>query len=396
MMKELSILLAAIMTMGLILTGSTPCAGADLSVNGGLELDKVSFDLRDFVGNEMPETIYEQKIYLKVNLWEGEPVGGFVWLQYLNQSEHSTDGQEELTAMEAYLDLIPKSDCLLRIGKQRLTWGSGFCWNPTNYLGADKNRADLTAENQGVELFNLRMLRGDTSLSILIKPQTGLDDWGYAIQYAWRAGRWDFAVSGFGEGKADGFGYDISTATGNWVFYNEAAWKSGGDRFYFTDGGNGPAQTTRPDDRYYLHQVFGVNYNFGTDLMVQMEYYFNGEGWNEQETAQYNLWMENPALTSGDREKLGREVSSLLGDLHRNYLFVSVRKSGLWDDVTFSAGLLMNLDDRSYQLTPMLDYQWKDNISFRLMIVDDHGSMDTEFGSQIARYTIGLRMVMSF
>jgi hypothetical protein len=37
------------------------------------------------------------------------------------------------------------------MGRQKISWGRGFAWNPTNYIGADKNRADLEAVNPGVD-----------------------------------------------------------------------------------------------------------------------------------------------------------------------------------------------------------------------------------------------------
>jgi hypothetical protein len=38
----------------------------------------------------------------------------------------------------------------LRVGKQRIAWGSGFAWNPTNRLEPPKNALNTTLEQEGV------------------------------------------------------------------------------------------------------------------------------------------------------------------------------------------------------------------------------------------------------
>ena len=37
----------------------------------------------------------------------------------------------------------------LRVGKQRVAWGSGFAWNPTNRLEPPKNALNTTLEQEG-------------------------------------------------------------------------------------------------------------------------------------------------------------------------------------------------------------------------------------------------------
>ena len=37
----------------------------------------------------------------------------------------------------------------MRVGKQRIAWGSGFAWNPTNRLEPPKNALNTTLEQEG-------------------------------------------------------------------------------------------------------------------------------------------------------------------------------------------------------------------------------------------------------
>ena len=43
-------------------------------------------------------------------------------------------GKAQIEVEEGYLEFNPSLNLLLRVGRQKVSWGTGFGWNPTNYL----------------------------------------------------------------------------------------------------------------------------------------------------------------------------------------------------------------------------------------------------------------------
>ena len=60
----------------------------------------------------------------------------------------------------------------LRLGKQRIAWGSGFAWNPTNRLEPPKNARNTTLEQEGALAARLDWAprRGRASFSSARRP----------------------------------------------------------------------------------------------------------------------------------------------------------------------------------------------------------------------------------
>lgn len=117
---------------------------------------------------------------------------------------------------------------LLRVGRQKISWGSGFAWNPTNYLGAPKNRSDLAAENPGVDVVNYEIYQGGFSWTIAVTPQS-TGEWGRAAKVSRRIGDGDFSFSLFQQGNKNALGIDYATSLGNLTVYSELASKTGSE-----------------------------------------------------------------------------------------------------------------------------------------------------------------------
>jgi uncharacterized protein YjeT (DUF2065 family) len=241
-----------LMLSGLLVLLYPAWAGAaELNFSGSLD------NALTLSGSDIVFTDFNNVVNLKVEINSGAKESGVVLIQYpYSIPSAQTSQQNTVIINQAYLDLQLSANSWLRTGRQKISWGTGFVWNPTNCIGADKNRADLTILNPGVDAINYAIDWGKTSGNCLLKPsaQGQVDDWGRAVKVGFQILHSDFTVSGFQQGKRNTYGIDSATAIGDYTFYTEIAAKTG-TMFYIDDLGD---KLYRLEDQHYLHGVIGL------------------------------------------------------------------------------------------------------------------------------------------
>ncbi|HET8645238.1 MAG TPA: hypothetical protein VFO85_07100, partial [Vicinamibacteria bacterium] len=58
-------------------------------------------------------------------------------------------GETDWKARQAYVQWSAGEFATVRVGRQRIAWGSGLAWNPTNRVEAPKNPLNVSLEQQG-------------------------------------------------------------------------------------------------------------------------------------------------------------------------------------------------------------------------------------------------------
>lgn len=358
-----------------------PCnAEAGLTWNGDLTVEENSLD---------GQMSFDSLLSLKMVLNNEDKQRGVVLLKYktpvLGQTSYEL---ATVSVYQAYIDLMLSPNLLLRAGRQKISWGSAYSWNPTNYIGSGKSRAEFMIDNPGVDAIDTEYTWGDSSLVIALKPGVDSYNSGKAIKFGTQMGHSDLAISAFQQDTTKALGFDFATSLGNYTVYTETAWKAGDHRFYI----NSNTKYERPEDQYYLNGVLGVNRMFGENLTIMLEYYHNQAGWSQQEADDFNNYS---GLDKTDLSMI--KTSKLLADLRRNYLFLTFTKQNfLWDDVTLSASVVWNMDDNSYVLTPMLRYDIGQNTYFGLNTNINLGEPTSEFGSLWPDMFVNAQVVLSF
>ncbi len=374
------------LAVGLILSGLllalVPSVGqaAGVSFSGNLE-NGITVSSPDVL---VPQTCFNNQLNLKMEINAAEKQTGTVLLQYKYTVPSDIT---QLIINQAYLDWQLSPNSFLRTGRQKISWGTGFAWNPTNYIGADKNRADLTTEFPGVDALNYEVSWGESAATLLIKPDSDsnsrLNNWGYAFKYGFRVLHSDISLTCFHQEDAGAFGADLAAAVGSWTVYTELAAKTG--RMVYIDPDLN--KTNRPGDQYYIHGIVGVQGLFSNNWMAQLEYYYNQEGWTGQEAAVHQSYLMDYPLAS--------DMANYFADLRQHYLFIMVRKGNLVEDVSFTCCGFWNMDDQSYILSPAIDYQLGQNARVTLMVNCYGGDSSSEFGSRF-NYQVSGKMTLSF
>ena len=235
----------------------------------------------------------------------------------------------------------------LTVGRQRIAWGTGFAWNPTDILNPFNPGAIELGEKAGVDAAYVNVPLGAFSrIEVVAAPgrRRGQSSLAARAGTNWRE-------------------YDVSVMGG----YFREAWVLGGDfaGYLGNAGFRGEAAYTWNDDgSTYLRAILNADYNFAGGYYTLIEFYFNGQG--HRDKADYDL----TALLTGETFNLAKE-----------YVAASVGKS-ITPLLGSALYALVNLDDQSALAGPSLTYSLAENLELAASTYFFIGKGDTEFGAQ--------------
>lgn len=237
----------------------------------------------------------------------------------------------------------PVADVL--VGRQRIAWGSGRFWNPTDLLNPFNPIALERDERTGVDALLVQRNLGPLSrLSVVYAPQRDASS-SAAAHYRTNAAGTDVAVMA-GEFRGDRvIGLDVVGRIGDGGLRLEAA-------------------ATNPENGTdYARWVAGFDYAFQNTLTVTAEYYYNGRGTRDQ--AAYDF----TALHAGVVQNVGRRY---VGASARYDLTPLLR----WDNL-----FIVNTDDRSRFYAPGLIYSITGDLDWSVGVQSFAGRSGSEYGS---------------
>lgn len=233
----------------------------------------------------------------------------------------------------------------VRLGRQRIAWGSGRFWSPLDVLNPVAPTALEREERTGVDaLLVEHKLSAVSRISAVYAPQRehGNDD--FALQWHGNKGGVDFSVLAMRAMGARVLGAELAGQLGGAALRAEAS---------RTASGSGPAAT---------RMVVGVDYAFENTLALTAELYFNGAGARGRQDYDFT------SLLSGRIQSVARHYAGV----HAGYDITPLLK--------LNAHLLANLDDGSRFFAPGLTYAWKTNLDLTLGMQYAGGSAGSEFG----------------
>jgi hypothetical protein len=254
----------------------------------------------------------------------------------------------------------------LYVGRQMVGWGTGYAWNPTDVWNR-KNPADPTAPKVGVNAMRVEIPFGDVSgLSLVVSPETGLDQTSGGARVKGTIGGYDISVSLIRSYTADAallglperiiLGGDAAGQIGDVGVFAEAALiNPRSENQKYTD-----------TERLYAQTDIGCYYTFGNGLYLITEYYFNRLG--AQNRNNYNL-THLLHMLNGDMAGMGQ-----------HYGFAGITKD-VFRYWVISGYALGNISDHSVMLLPSIEYSHSENIVIKLSGIFAVGDVrESEFG----------------
>jgi hypothetical protein len=160
--------------------------------------------------------------------------------------------------------------------------------------------------------------------------------------------------------------------------------------------GGAVAQQAGPATSYLL----GLRYLTERETTWIVEYYRNGGGYTEGEMRDYFAFSQgayDQYLATGNNAALGRagNLQSSYGRPNpmQRYLYVRASQKEPFDILYFTPALtaIVNLEDRSYSITPELSYTGITNLDLRLRFFSLQGGRQTEFGEKLNDWRVELR-----
>lgn len=255
-------------------------------------------------------------------------------------------GWVEATALGAHL----------RFGRQRIAWGTGKLWNPTDILNPYSPTTLERDERRGVDAVYLRRGMGIYGQGEAV----------YAIGGNWA--ETDLLARAKGHILSTDFSFlggKVAGSTGSWTI--------GGDVATDVYGGNLHGEWSHTELRLrepFWKVLVGYEYSFSAepfwaplkDVWLVFEYFRNGIG--SSDSARYE-----PGLILS-----GREVT-----LGRDYTGFGFKKD-VTPLVTFEYYEVVNWNDRSYFINPSISWNVVENLHLLAGIQGFGGKPNTEYG----------------
>jgi len=299
----------------------------------------------------------------------------------------------------------------LRLGKQRIAWGSGFAWNPTNRLEPPKNALNTTLEQEGALAARLDWAPAAWASIVLVGATTDATprDLPLAANDVERrdslALRARFlvkdtdvaAVASGGKNQRTLVGLDLGRDLGWAAVHTEASLYEGAEMH--------PPR----DDTVFFRVVAGALRTSGENAFA-LEYFYNGEGYSDRGTS---LWLDgldrswtaatDPALPPEIQQQalqayaLGAAIPYAGGlGLRRHYLHASWTRGGATSVWTGAVRTVIGLEDGAFALTPGVGWAPRGNVTLNLDAVLLLGPDESEYRLAPVRGALQARVKVLF
>lgn len=230
------------------------------------------------------------------------------------------------------------------LGRQRIAWGSGRMWNPTDLFNP-YNPAQLEREERtGVDAVLLeKNFSALSRLSLAYAPQRNAPA-SRAVRYRTNFAKTDMAVLAGEFRDSRVVGFEFAGRIGDAGMYGEAA-------------------HTRPRARdVFIRSVLGAEYAFENTLTIGAEYYWNGEGTTQR--SRYDFVR----MFAGEIQNVAKHYTGA----HLRYDVTPLLRS--------ENHLILNHDDASRFFAPSLVLSITSNWDAAVGVQLFSGDVDSEYG----------------
>ena len=253
--------------------------------------------------------------------------------------------------------IFPQADLI--VGKQRIAWGTGYLWNPTDVFNPFALAfAVAEEERRGIDAMRIQIPLGIASgvegVVLTDKEWNALEKSKKGIKARTNIGMYDLSLSYVALGdEGFQFGFDTAGELFGLGVRSEIAW----------------VNTAEASD--YFKAIFGWNYTFENGLGIDMEYFYNGLG--KKNKADYD-WS---GFFAGDIYQLGMD-----------YIYFGLNY--MIDEITdIRLSFLVNADDSSFMVYPSYSRNIFENVDLSLEALLVGGEEGGEFNPSSAEDASG-------
>jgi hypothetical protein len=221
----------------------------------------------------------------------------------------------------------------LIVGRQRIAWGTGRIWNPTDLFNPINPASFERIEKDGADAVSFKYyLASFTDLEVVYNPEDHFKRWNGAFRFRTNFKECDVSVLG-------GF-FDKRLVTGGDFAGNFFDAGLRGEGIYWFDEND--------LNNSFVKFILGLDYQFTSRLYGLIEYQYNGEG-----------------RTDRNKYEFSRLFSEEILNLSRNYLFVNAMYQ-IHPLVSATIGINLNLNDGSGFVVPQFTYSASSDVDLSL------------------------------
>jgi hypothetical protein len=234
----------------------------------------------------------------------------------------------------------------ITIGRQRISWGVGRVWQPTDLFNPLNPANFSKIEKDGADAISSKIyISNFTDLEIVYNPTMSQYSNNYGARFRTNLEQYDLSAI---FGNFDNRNVLGAEFAGNLL---DAGFR--GEALYSFKGGNMQNE--------YLKFILGLDYQFSDRIYGLIEYQHNGEGNTEKEKYEF-LRLANGEILN----------------VAQNYLALNCGYK--FDDLTnFSITNNLNLDDLSGLVSFAGLYQYAQALQFNLALMLTYGNQGTEY-----------------
>lgn len=318
-------------------------------------------------------------------------VFGKVGLNYAVNKQRGVSGNApdplRISLQELFSDFNYDNQVFFRAGKQNVKWGVGYFFSPADVINIGRiDPLDPGAEREGPVALKTHYPRGSTNyyLYALLDGVSAARDVALAPKMEFVLGGTEIGLGGFYQrDKAPRAMATISSSLGDFAVFGEVVLSKGSDKGFV--GATPFDYPVFKNDQLFLHLTAGARYSHSDpdglfNLTAAAQYYYNGEGYRNQEDVQnFRKYYAFLAITNPqEAAKIQRTDLSSTG---RHYLGAMVGWNNLLNTKLSASALLnANLSDRSGTVTATLSLPSISKISPSIGASFNYGDTATEFG----------------
>jgi hypothetical protein len=377
-------------------------------LNGYLQLKQEHFALnRDgafyrlaYLGQPQPEYLDRTTGTLQLAGKLRQGIGTFDFRTNSDLQRDQLAHDRDNSIFEAAYSIRPSPGFTAEAGKRALKWGKGYAWNPIGFVERPKDANDPQLAREGFVMADADWISspsGDLQTiaftPVLLPVAENLNgDFGASghlnpaakLYLLYRDTDIDIAWQGQGSRPAR-YGADFSrNLVSNFEIHGEWARILKFPR-PVTDASGQVTMDTRDATSW----LAGLRYLTADETTYIAEYYRNGTGYSTAETDQFYQLVDT-AFATGNSALAQKALSLSQGSYGRpnpgeEYVYFRAQQKDALGIVYFSPAItaMMNLQDRSYQVTPELQYTGITNLELRARLFLLHGGASTDFGEKL-------------
>lgn len=320
---------------------------------------------------------------------------------------------QQTTVFEGFLSLKPSSSLTIDVGKKTLKWGKGYAWNPAAFVDRPKDPDEPEQNLEGFIVASADYIKSfqgalkTVSLTPVLIPvyKHVNDTFGEVDNLNFAAKLYvlfydtdiDLMIL-TGGSKTTRYGADLSrNITTNFEIHGEFAFINNFKK-KFVDGDGNTFEKEYDATSYLL----GIRYLTEKETTYFFEYYRNGTGFTCGEMRDYFLFVNkgyDSYISTGSDTLLKKAVTITEGNYGRpnpmrDYLYLRVSQKEPFDILYFTPAVtwILNLNDKSFSLSPELSYTGTTNLELRLKAAIISGERLSEYGEKPNNYRVEFRV----